>query len=196
VISRERLYYLYLALWWMYGVGVSALLIILALRIKPVWSGMKQFFLPGYRLLMLLPLLVIINGISPYLGLKTQTSWSMFSNLRTEGGKTNHILIRKPFYIADFQNDLVEIVESSDPALQAVKNSGYLIPYFEFRRYMSTKKIVDEEEFEVIYRRGGIQRSVRAPGDDPELFKPYNPLTAKLLYFKPVWNAEGSICQH
>jgi len=196
VISRERLYYLYLALWWIYGVGVSALFIALALRIKPVWGGMKQFFLPGYKLLLLLPLLVIINVISPYIGLKTQTTWSMFSNLRTEGGKTNHILIRKPFYIADFQNDLVEIVESSDPALQAFKDSGYLIPYFEFRRYMSTKKITDYEEFEVIYRRGGIQKSVHSPGDDPELFTPYNPLTAKLLYFRPVWNGEGSVCQH
>lgn len=196
VISRERLYYLYLALWWIYGVGVSALFITLALRIKPVWSGMKQFFLPGYKILMLLPLLVIINGMSPYLGLKTQTSWSMFSNLRTEGGKTNHILFDEPFYIADFQNDLVEIVESSDPALQAVKNSGYFFPYFEFRRYMSTKKIRDGEDFEVIYRRGGIQRSVRTPGDDPELFEPYNPITAKLLYFRPVWKGEGSVCQH
>ena len=123
VISRERLYYLYLALWWIYGVGVSALFITLAVKVKPIWSGMKQFFLPGYKLLLLLPLLVIINGISPYIGLKTQTSWSMFSNLRTEGGKTNHILIRKPFYIADFQNDLVEIVESSDPALQPLRTA-------------------------------------------------------------------------
>ena len=34
------------------------------------------------------PLLVLLNGLSPYFGLKTQTAFSMFSNLRPEGGAT------------------------------------------------------------------------------------------------------------
>jgi hypothetical protein len=36
-------------------------------------------------LLWFLPLLVLLNGLNPYLGLRTQLSFSMFSNLRTEG---------------------------------------------------------------------------------------------------------------
>ena len=42
-----------------------------------------------------LPLVLFINGFSPHLGLKSTLSYAMFSNLRAEGGTTNHLLFRR-----------------------------------------------------------------------------------------------------
>jgi len=38
-------------------------------------------------------LLLVVNGLSPYVGLKTESSLTMFSNLHTEGGRWNHLFI-------------------------------------------------------------------------------------------------------
>jgi hypothetical protein len=39
--------------------------------------------------------LVVFNGLNPYLGLKTEGTFSMFSNLKTELNSTNHIFVPK-----------------------------------------------------------------------------------------------------
>jgi hypothetical protein len=36
---------------------------------------------------------VVVNGMAPYLGLKTESAFAMFSNLRTEGGEWNHLFM-------------------------------------------------------------------------------------------------------
>ena len=68
------------------GYGLLYLLAIVSLI--PFWAQLSTsqsgagFFLPNkqHRLLMLLPIVLIFNGASPYLGLKTETSFAMFSN--------------------------------------------------------------------------------------------------------------------
>ena len=145
---------------------------------------------------MLFPIIIAINGGSPYLGLKTQTAWSMFSNLRTEGGSTNHLIIRHPYYLADFQNDLVEIKYSTDPRLSAFHEKGYLIPYFELRRYMSMNVRPESDENKLEYVRKGSDKKVSKPGDDPALFEPENYFLRKLLSFRPVRSGNRSVCQH
>jgi len=35
----------------------------------------------------------VVNAAAPYVGLRTHGTWSMFSNLRVEGGRTNHWLV-------------------------------------------------------------------------------------------------------
>jgi hypothetical protein len=145
---------------------------------------------------MLFPLLVVINGASPYLGLKTQTAWSMFSNLRTEGGYSNHLIVRHPYYLAGYQTDLVEIRRSSDPRLSVFQDSGYLIPYFELRRYLSLHRPSSPVAAGLVYMRNGTRITVSKPEDDPELFTPPNYILRKLLSFRPVPSARRGFCQH
>jgi hypothetical protein len=145
---------------------------------------------------MLFPLIIAINGVSPYLGLKTQTAWSMFSNLRTEGGYTNHLIVRHPYYLADVQSDLVEIKHSTDPRLSAFHEKGYLIPYFELRRYMSMNDSALSREFTLEYVRKGANKQVSKPGDDPLLFEPENYFLRKLLHLRPVPSGNSGVCQH
>ncbi len=194
-IGKTRLYYLFLGLWWLYGLSIIAVFLLSIRKGKCVSCDRISYFIPRYKILMIIPLLVFINGISPYLGLKTQTSWSMFSNLRTEGGISNHLLIRHPYYLANFENDLVEIKHSSDPFLNSFVEKGYLIPYFELRYYMSLKTGLSGSNSEITYIRNGSVKSVMKPGDDPGLFEPGSLLLRKLLSFRPVPAGKSSTCQ-
>ena len=66
--------------------------------------------------LLIIPALLFANGLMPYLGLKTETSFAMYSNLRTEGGYSNHWLLPASLQIWDYQRDLVKIHRTSVPA--------------------------------------------------------------------------------
>ena len=58
--------------------------------------------------LLIFPVLVLFHGFSPYLGLRTVPAFSMYSNLRTEGGLTNHwFMPSRALRVAGFQEDLV-----------------------------------------------------------------------------------------
>jgi hypothetical protein len=64
-------------------------------------------------------LLVVLNAASPYLGLKTRFSFTMFSNLQTEPGRWNHVVIPEAMRIFGLQDGMVRFDEVSDPALAA-----------------------------------------------------------------------------
>lgn len=62
-------------------------------------------------------LFTFLNGAAPYLGLKTQSTWTMFSNLQVEGGRSNHFFIPcwQPF---SFLRDVVVVLDSDLPAIR------------------------------------------------------------------------------
>ncbi len=78
--------------------------------------------------------LILVNAVSPYVGLKTMTSLSMYSNLRTEGRYWNHLIVPRAVKVFGFQDDLIEITASDDPIFQAIADRGELLPRFELRR--------------------------------------------------------------
>ena len=80
--------------------------------------------------------LLAINGLSPYLGLKSATSFNMFSNLRTEPGRWNHELIPEAVRIFGAQDHLVRVVRSNDPWLQRSADDGGMLVEAEVERYV------------------------------------------------------------
>ena len=61
-------------------------------------SGRPFRYRPGFLRLAhpvwwLGPALIFVNAVSPYIGLKTQNSFTMYSNLQTENGRWNHALL-------------------------------------------------------------------------------------------------------
>src|SRR5262249_33989411 len=62
-------------------------------------------------------LLIVWNGLNPWIGLKTQTSLSMFSNLRSEG-EGNHLFLKR-IDLFPYQADMVEVVKSEPDVLAA-----------------------------------------------------------------------------
>jgi hypothetical protein len=148
-------------------------------------------FRPRHAVLLVIPALIFLNGLSPYLGLKTENSFAMFSNLRTEGGQTNHLFIPAHTQLFDFQQDLVEVTGSSAAQLQVLADEQKLLPYLEFRiraGYRQTDSVT--------YIRNGKERIVPRVAEDPELGRPVPLHLKKLLWFRPVDNVEVQECRH
>jgi hypothetical protein len=168
-----------------------AALRMLAARTAPVPAPCA----PPFRWLYAMLALVLLNGASQYLGLKTENAFTMYSNLRTEGGYNNHLFL-PALRLATWQDDLVEVLETDDPELQGYADREEWITYFEFRRLTSTTP----RDFEVRYRRNGGEarwfRKRSGSGSDRELATPHPLLAEKLLSFRPVSRRERPLCAH
>jgi hypothetical protein len=128
-------------------------------------SSEHGIFSLKHPLLWILPAIVFLNGLSPYLGLKTENSFSMFSNLRTEGQVSNHYLIPASFQVFDYQKEYVELLASSDPFLQSSAEGKKLMVLFHFNDYIHSKKpryveYVYKGKKEIFDAGGGSTRQV------------------------------------
>jgi hypothetical protein len=83
-------------------------------------------------------LLVILNAASPYLGLKTGFSFTMFSNLQTEPGRWNHVVLPEAMRVFGLQDGIVRFDEVSDPALAAQ------LEFYTGRRRMSSNAVTGD----------------------------------------------------
>ena len=179
------------ALWGGYSF-LYILLFILSLSRSYSPRPSRSFALQNASFL-LFPVLVFLNGISPYIGLKTESSFAMFSNLRTEGGVTNHLFIPVSAQIFDFQKDMIEVLSSSDPELQQYARQGKLLTFFQFKN-----RVADARPARVAYVRRGQRRTfalATAPPDD-ELLRKSPKLLRKLLRFRLINKVDPQPCQH
>src|SRR5262249_33196526 len=152
-------------------------------------------FCAQWRIIYVVPALVALNGLSPYLGLKTETSFSMFSNLRTEGKQPNHLFMPGWLKLTSLQDDLVEVTASNNQVLQDYAKSQLLLPYFEFRRVCSEIS----GDFWVDYRRNDIPihfERANIASTDPALVDPPPWLLTKFLTFRPVDPSPHMRCSH
>ncbi len=145
---------------------------------------------------------VLLNGLWPWLGGRTQTSFSMYSNLRSEG-EGNHFFLKR-VDLFKLQTDMVEVLTSAPDILgpsarprgiQQFANLGHrILPWFEFRRLVSEM----EGDFEVGYIRQGEEKSLGRKGGeihgDPEAFEPLPLWQRKFVWFRRLETLEGPMC--
>jgi len=126
-----------------------------------------------------LVVIFFLNGLSPYAGFKTGQTISMFSNLTTEGGQSNHLLMPNWGWFG-YQDDLVEIVETDHPLLGFWQEQGYQFVRFQvldsLERGDYTATIRDET--------GEHRHSAQAPLPGLEALPPR--ALRNLMVFKPV----------
>jgi hypothetical protein len=141
----------------------------------------------------IIPALLIFDGINPYLGLKTDTAFAMYSNLRSEGGRTNHLIWRRPLALANYQEDLVQVVDSNDIPLKLTAMRGWPMPFFDLRRRISYLAHAGTKNISITYIRNGETFHRGAAETDPELSSRPSLLERKLLLFRAI-GREG--CPH
>lgn len=168
-----------------YALGLIAVFLAVT-RTSAVFAATRGLtsLLPRPAFMALFPVLLLFNGLNPYLGLKTQSAFAMYSNLRTEGGESNHFLLPVAMQIAPHQRDAVQVVASSDLALSRVAKGGLHITYFELRR-MTSSAARERPDASVTFVRNGETRTVPRIADDSELVRGPSRLLGKLLYFRP-----------
>lgn len=163
--------------------------------------------------LLLVPLLAVANGAAPYVGLKTVASYSMFSNLHTEGGATNHVLADlAALAVTGYQRDLVTVTEVRLPerafltplttvlgGMSYVRRAArwanepvpVVVPYLELQRTALLWRDTGLRGVGITYVHGGVERTVADVTADPELAAPLPWWQRHLLAFRAVDSGDG-----
>jgi hypothetical protein len=163
-------------------------------------DAVRQQHVSGPRPLRALPLglagltvLFFLNGASPYLGFKTESSMAMYSNLRTEG-TSNHLFVPEGSQLTKLQTP-VRIARTNIQSLKRYRRKGVGVTWFELWRAVKASP-AGYVEYEVngtseIYdgRSGAGGKSDSAP---------YAPswILEKLWRFKPVRFRTPQPCTH
>jgi hypothetical protein len=193
--SWRMLHRIFFCIWVIYGLALIAIFaaVVHTQRSRFLYVG-REFH--SHAALLIVPVLVFLNGTAPYLGLKTEHSFAMFSNLRTEGGKSNHLLLPASLQLFDFQKDLVTITHSSANELRYIVENQTAVPYFVLRNQISSLAEKGEKNIEVVYRRAGVEHALKNAELDPELSVPYPWAWRKFLLFREVDTTEQQMCRH
>jgi hypothetical protein len=122
---------------------------------------------------------LVLNASMPYLGGKTGATLTMYSNLKVEGGTSNHFFIpRLP--IKTQQDDLVKIISSSNPRLEYYAKKNILIN-FSTLQYIAQRSLNDS----VTYERNGVTNQVPAIHLSADLAK-MDPFWSRLSFYRDV----------
>lgn len=171
--------------WTTYSIFLCYCFVSFLLTSKTAQAVSSQFRIMHWSFA-ILPIVVFINGASPYLGLKTENSYAMFSNLRTEGGISNHYIVPASVQIFDYQKDVVEIISSTDPGLQKLANENKAMVLFEFSNYVNKKK-----PGRVEYLLNG-KKEIYPLSKIPE----YPLILSRLMKFRPFKTSQAQPCEH
>jgi len=165
--------------WQLYSIAciVAVLRYLAQRRPTPVRGALR----PHHIAFVLVPLLVVANGFTPYLEVKTGYGWNMYSNLRTVDGDSNHFVVRRTLPLTDEQADLVEIVSTDDPGLATYAERGYALSWTQLRIYLS-----DHPDVRITYDRGNERVGLHHASDRADVVEPVPIWREKLLLFRAV----------
>ncbi|QZH66199.1 hypothetical protein [Mycolicibacterium farcinogenes] len=164
---------------------------------------------PGWHLrplaLLAAPLLAFANGMTPYVGLKTVANFSMFSNLHTEEGTTNHLLPGVTrFELTDYLRDTVTVVglelpEYAGDTTYLLRQTRWLtedppvrIPWLELRRTVTLWRDAGVTGVRIAYLHGGPPQVVNDATNDPVLAAPLPWWQRHLVAFRAVDSGSGA----
>lgn len=164
--------------------------------------------------LLVVPLLAFANGATSYLGLKTVANYSMFSNLHTEEGHTNHLLPGVTgIELAGYQRDTVTVIGLElpdeiqlDTLRRALGGTAYLrrqsrwisegppvrIPWLELRRTVLLWQDAGIHGVRIAYVRDDVPHLVHDATADPVLAAPLPWWQRHLLAFRAVDSRRGT----
>lgn len=167
---------------------IVAGLIIALLVAMAAWAGRKSerkskfFSISGVAQYLVL-VVVLINVLSPYIGLKTHSTMTMYSNLKVEGGETNHYFL--PIVsMFPFLSDTVSVKATNLDALSRGLGSDLDLTWIELQRIMSSNP-----EFGIAYERDGETYVYERASENSELTAPH-PIILKLLSNRAVSKTE------
>jgi len=108
------------------------------------WQGVPVFNGVTPKWLYVIPLCLLLFGFTSHFGLRTAGNLSMYSNLRTEAGRNNHLILGgNQLKWASYQEDVVRILDMGDDVSlprnllnYGGKLEGNMLPLVEFRKVL------------------------------------------------------------
>jgi hypothetical protein len=150
----------------------------------------------------LFPVLIMLNGFTPLIGLKTGTSWQMYSNISLNDTTSNHLFLPWSADAMGWMADRIIITDSSSPFLKDYFSGGNAA----HSGYTNLQENEAPLEWPVVYVRGFVRRAPGAtltyryrnvlvhdsPWETDPLFAERDPLwIEKMARFSPT-GASGS----
>ena len=150
--------------------------------------------LPGLNAV---PILFVLYCASPYVGLGTGGSLAMFSGLRTEGGVSNHYIIRQPVDLFSYQDEVLYVESAINPSLLRAADDNQGIVLWDFQRHFQRFEqlilpltvVVDGTRYE-LHDDAAAQRFAA------EYFRPQSWLERKYMSFRLVDDFHPDRCRH
>lgn len=90
------------------------------------------------RWLAAVPLVVVVNGLTPYVEAKSAFGWNMYANLAVVDGDSNHLVIRNPPTLGRAHDRVVRIEETNDPSLLVYRAGGWGLAEVQLLDYLAT----------------------------------------------------------
>lgn len=151
----------------------------------------------SFAVLNVIPIWFVLHCMSPYIGLGTGGTIQMFSGLRTEGGVSNHYIIRAPIRLFPYQDKILYVEEAQNVSLNVAKNDGQGIVLFDFQRHFTKREsIILPAQLRVdghSYRLDDLD-SMRQFAD--EHFTDQSWLERKYMSFRLVDELQPNRCRH
>jgi len=145
----------------------------------------------------LLPLWFFMHCFSPYVGLGTGGTMAMFSGLHTEGGVSNHYVIRKPIPLFSYQDKVVYIEEATNPSMQKLKENGQGVVMFDFQRHFTSR---EQLALPITLNIDGVRYTLDNPENTTafvnEHFTEQSWLERKYMSFRVVDDVNPRQCRH
>lgn len=154
---------------------------------RAVRSWTAGFAWPHWALLFLLA----VNVTGPYIGWKSELSFSMYSNLRVKNGQSNHWLLPSPPDLWGWQSDWVEIRSVSAMRLRGIQRKQQDMTWLEFRDYLARDCGQGAR-----YTRNQKRYRKREGDRSPPFSTPLPWWTRKLIRFRPVDRGAVQSCVH
>lgn len=133
------------------------------------------------------PLIIILNGFSPYLGIKTHQSFSMFSGVLTHGKSNNHLFM-PTINIVDTQNDIVtpfsEDYTNYEQQLHWEKDKKLV--YYELQKRVTELKQKGVNGIELHFWRNGNEVHIKNAESDSNLVIPLNWIDKKFRIYREI----------
>jgi hypothetical protein len=193
IFARYALWTATNTLWAVYGILI--MLFVAKFGNQQLDKYPKTYLISKNAVVNTLSLFFFLQCLSPYIGLKTNTSIAMFSGLKTENGNINHVVFDQPVYLFDYQKNIATIIESNVPSIKGHRDSNLGMVYFELLRYFNEfpnasfvtyTRDNDNNRVYVLEKTDGIV--------EYRNFLEY--LESKFVSFKPVILAEKPGCTH
>ena len=122
--------------WQALGVASLVVVVVWLLRHRHAMPREPEHALRVHPAMAVVVALVVVNGLTPYTEVKTAFGWNMYANLRTVAGDSNHLVVVDTLPLNHDQDDVVEIVESDDPALEFYATNRYGLTERRLRAYL------------------------------------------------------------
>jgi len=176
------------ALWWIIGAVVLIAVLVQLVRTRSMRADVA--LLPADRWMLTWPVLAVMIGLGPWLGVRTATSWNMYANLVTARGETNSWIVPGTLQLLDESSDLVRIVSTTDSFLKPYVRSGDLVPFVNLRLHTATAR-----DAAIAYERAGSITVVESTRADPELGRSPGWVWEKVLTYRSVDLDGPATCQ-